>query len=73
MFNQVQVWTLAEPLKDIHSCPIATRLLSCSVLRVFVLLKGELSSQSQVQSSLERVLIKEVSVHLCIYLSLDPD
>ena len=46
--------------------------LGC-VLRVVVLLKDELSPQSEVKSALEQVFIQDVSVHCCIHLSLYPD
>ena len=46
--------------------------LGC-VLRVVVLLDDEPSPQSEVQSALEQVFIKDVSGHCCIHLSLDPD
>lgn len=42
------------------------------VLRVFVWLKDEPSSQSQVHSALEQVIVKEVSVHCCTDLPLNP-
>ena len=54
MFSQVQVWALAEPLKDIQRL-VLKPLLCClgCVLRVVVLLEGESSPQSEVLSSLE--------------------
>ena len=51
-----------------HSC-IA---LGC-VLRDVVLLDNELSPQSEVLSSLEQVIIKELSILCSVHLSLDPD
>ena len=65
MFNQVQVWALAGPLKDIHRL-VTKPLLRClgCVLRVVVLLEGEPSPLSEVLSALEQVFIKDISV-LC--------
>ena len=74
MFDWVQVRALAGPLKDIHR--VVPKPLLCflgCVLRVVVLLEDEPSPQSEVQSALEQVFIKDVSVHCCIRLSLDPD
>jgi len=72
---RVQIWALAGPLKDIHI--VVLKPLLCylgSVLWVVVLLEDEPSPQSEVQSALKcSVIIKDVSVHGCIHLSLDPD
>ena len=54
MFDQVQVWALAGPLKDIQRL-VPKPLLGClgCVLRVIVLLEGEPSPQSEALSALE--------------------
>jgi len=75
MFNQVQIWALmSEPLKDIHRVVLKPLLcyLGC-VLWVVVLLEDEPSHRFEIQSALKQVIIKDVSVHCCIHLSLDPD
>ena len=75
MFDQVQVRALAGPLKDIRRL-VPKPLLRCLgyVLRVVVLhLTGETSSQSEVLSTLEQVLIKVLSVLCSVQLSLYPD
>ena len=74
MFDQVQVRTLAGPLKDIqrHVTKPLLRCLGC-VLRVIVMLDREPSPQSEVLSALEQVFIKDLSVLYSIHLSLDPD
>ena len=61
MCDRVQVWALAGLLKDIQRL-VPKLLLSClgCVLRVVVLLEGELSTQSEVLSALEQVLIKDL-------------
>lgn len=46
--------------------------LGC-VLRVIVRLGENPLFQSEVRSALEQVIIEDVSVHVCIHLSLDPD
>ena len=72
MLDRVQVRALAGPLKDIQRLfqkPFV-HCLGC-VLRVIVLLEGELLSQSEVLSSL--VFIKELSVLCSVNLFLDPD
>jgi hypothetical protein len=68
-FDRVQVRSLAGPLKDIQ------RLLQClgCVLRVVVLLEGELSRQSEVLSTLVHVFIRDLSVLCSVHLSLNPD
>lgn len=43
-----------------------------AVLRVVFLLEARSSPQSEVQSALEQVIIKDISVHGDIHLSLDP-
>ena len=57
MFDWVQVWPLAGPLKDIQRL-VQKPLLHClgCVLNVVVLLKGEPSPQSEVLSALPEVL-----------------
>ena len=74
MFDRVQVWALAGPLKDIQRLVLKPllRCLGC-VLRVVVLLKGEPLPQSEVLSALEQVFIKDLSVLCSVHLSLDPD
>ena len=71
-FNQVRA--LAGPLKDIQRLVLKTLLhcLGCG-FRVVVLLEGEPSPQSEVPSTLEQVLIKDLSVIFSLNLSLDPD
>ena len=63
MFDQVYVWTLAGPLKDIQRL-VQEPLLRClgCVLRGVVLLEGDPSPQSEVLSALEQVFIKDLSV-----------
>jgi hypothetical protein len=74
MFDRLQVWALAGPLKDIKSL-VPKPLLCClaCVLRVIVLLEGEPSSQSEVLSTLEQVFVKDLSVLCSVHLALDPD
>ena len=74
MFDQVQVRTLAGPLKHIQRL-VPKPLLRClgSVLSVVVLLEGEPSPQSEVLSALEQVYINALSVLCSVHLSLDPD
>ena len=74
MFDRVQVWALAGPLKDIQSL-VPKPLLRClgCVLRVVLLLEGEPWAQSEVLSGLEQVFIKDLSVLGSIHLSLIPD
>ena len=74
MFDRVQVWALAGPLKD-NQRLFPMPLLRClgGVLRVNVLLKGEPSTQSAILSDLEQVFIKDLSVHCSIHIYLDPD
>ncbi len=62
-----QVPALAEPLEDIHIV-VPKLLLHClgCVRRVIVMLKGELSAQSEVLSALNQVFIKDISVLSCI-------
>ena len=61
MLDQVQVWTLAGPLKDIQT-RVPKPLLRCPgfVLRVGVLLQGKLLLQSEVLNTLEQVFIKDL-------------
>ena len=74
MFDWVQFRALAGPLKDIQRLVPKPLLhgLGC-VLRVVVLLEGELSPQSEVLSALEQVFIKDLSVHCSVHNSIDPD
>ena len=74
MFDRVQARALAGPLKDIQIL-FPKPLLHClgCVLRVFVLLEGESSPQSEVVNALELVFIKDLYVLCSVYLSLDPD
>jgi hypothetical protein len=71
MFDRVQVWALAGPLKDIQRL-VSKPLLHClcCVLRVIVLLEVEPSLQSEVLSALEQVFIKDLSVLCSVHLSL---
>ena len=68
MFDWVQVWALAGPLKDIHRL-VPKPLLHClgCVLRV-----GEPVPQFEVLSVLEQVFLKDLSVLCLDYLFLDP-
>ena len=62
MFNWIQVWALAGPLKDMHR--LSPKPLLCSlgcVLRVVVMLEGKPSPQSEVQSALEQVFFKDLA------------
>jgi hypothetical protein len=61
MFDWVQVQALAGPFKDIQRF-VLKLLLHClgCVLRVVVLLEGELSLQSEVLSALKQVFIKDL-------------
>jgi hypothetical protein len=74
MFDQVQVRALAGPLKDIQRL-VPKPLLHClgCVLMLVVLLEGEHSLEPEVLSTLEQVVIKELSVLCSVHLSLDPD
>ena len=74
MLDRVEVRALAGPLKDIQRL-VSKPLLHClgCVLRVIVLLEGELSLGSEILSALEQVLIKDVSVLCAVHLSLNPD
>ena len=56
MFDRVQVWALAGPVKDIQRL-VPKPILHClgCVLRVVVLLEGEPSPPSEVLSALEQV------------------
>ena len=74
MFDRVQVWALAVPLKYIQRL-VQKPLLHClvCVLRVIVLLEGVPSPQSEVLSALEQVFIKDLSLLCSVHLSLDPD
>ena len=71
MFDRVQVWALAGPLKDIQRL-VPKPLLHClgCVLRVIVLLDGEPLPQSEVLSALE---LKDLSSLCSVNISLDPD
>ena len=74
MFNRVQVRALAGPLEGIRGL-VPKPLLRClgRVLRVIVLLDGELSPQSRVLSALEQVFVNDLSVLCSSHLSLDSD
>ena len=69
MFDRVQVWALAGPLKDIQRL-VLKPLLHCLgwMLRVVVLLKGEPSLQSEVMSALEQVFIKDLSLFFAPFI-----
>ena len=56
-----------------ETCPEATTACLGCVLMVIVLLEGKPSSQSEVLTALEQVLIKELPVLFSIHLSLNPD
>lgn len=73
-FGGVQVWALAELLKDIHRV-VQKPLLSCLgfLLKFFGLLEDEPLLQSKDHRALEQVNINDDFVHCCIYLSLDLD
>ena len=74
MFDWVQVWTLAGPLKD-NKRLVPKRVLRClgCVLRVVVLLEGEPSTQTEDLSTLEQVFTNNLSVLRTVHLSFDPD
>ena len=74
MFDRVQVWALAGPLKDVHRLGLKP-LLRCLgwVLRVVGLLEGEPSPQSEVLSALEQVFIEDPSLLCSVHLCLNPD
>ena len=71
MFDWVQVWALALPLKDIQRL-VPKPLLRClgCVVRVFALLEGEPSPQSEFTG---KIFIKDLSVLCSVHLSLNPD
>ena len=74
MFDLVQVWALAGPLKDIQRLfpkPLP-HCLGC-VLRVIVLLESEPSPQFEVLNILGQVFIKDLSVLCSVHLCLVPD
>lgn len=73
-FGRVQVWALAELLKDIRRV-VQKPLLSCLgfLLKFFGLSEDEPLLQSEDHSALEQVNINDDYVHCCIYLSLDLD
>ena len=74
MFNWIQVWALAGPLKDMHRLSLKPLLCSLGcVLWVVVMLEGKPSPQSEVQSALEQVFFKDLGVLSCIHLSLYQD
>src|SRR4029434_1333686 len=63
MFNWIQVWALAGPLKDMHRYSLKPPLCSLGcVPRVVVMLEGKPSHQSEVQSALEQVFFKDFGV-----------
>ena len=70
MFDWVQVQALTGALKDIQGL-VPKSLLRClgCVLKVVVLLEGELSPQSEVLSRFS----SRISVLCSVQLSLDPD
>ena len=71
--RDVQVQTLAGPLKDIRRL-VPKPLLHClGCVQVVVLLEGEPSPQSEVLNALEQVFIKDLFVFCSIHLYLDPD
>ena len=74
MFDRVQVQAQAGPLKEIQRL-VPKPLLRClgCVIRVVVLLEGELSPQSAILCAPEQVFIKDLSVLCSVRLSLDPD
>jgi len=72
MLNWVQVRALAGPFKNSHRVVVKPLLRYFSgVLRVIVLLVGELSAQSEVQSTLEKVFVQDIPVLGSTHLSLD--
>ena len=60
---------LSRDAKSVSSPAEAIPCYLGCVFRVVVLLEDELSPQSEVQSTLEQVFIKDVSVHCSIHLS----
>ena len=74
MFDRVQVWAVAGPLKDIQSLvpkPLM-RCLGC-VLRFVVLFEGEPSPQSENLLPSPQGFIKDRPVLYSVHLSLDLD
>jgi hypothetical protein len=70
MFDWVQVWALAGSLKDIQRLVQKPLLRLRCVLRVVVLLKGELSPQSEVLSRFS----SRISLYFApVIFPLDPD
>ena len=59
MFNWIQVWALAGPLKDKLSLKPLLCSLGC-VLQAGVMLEGKPSPQSEDQSALEQVFFKDL-------------
>ncbi len=74
MSDWFRVPALAGPLEDIHRV-VPKPLLHClgCVCRVIVMLEGELSAQSEFLSALNQVFIKDISVLICIQLSVFSD
>ncbi|MED6253146.1 hypothetical protein ATANTOWER_023114 [Ataeniobius toweri] len=72
VFHQIQAWTVAWPLQNIHRVVLKPLLsdLGCGFV---VLLKNKLLSQFKVKNALEQVFIQDGSVHCCIHLSFYPD
>ena len=71
VFDRVQDRSLAGRLKYIQRLvPKALLLCLGCVLRIVVLLEGELSPQSEVLSTLEQVFIKDLFVLCSVHLSL---
>ena len=67
MFDRVQVWALAGPLKEIQ------RLVPNPLLHCLCCVLREPSPQSEVLSALEQVFIKDLSVLCSVHLFLEPD
>jgi hypothetical protein len=72
IFDQVQVWALAGPLKDIQRL-LPKPVLCCLGCVHTVLLEGKLSPQSEVLRALEQVFIEDLFVLFSVHLCLDPD
>lgn len=69
-FTRIQVWATHG---QSQSCPETTPWYLGCVLRVVVLLKDDLLSQSEVKTVPEQVCIQDVYAHCYIHLSLYPD
>ena len=73
ILNGIQVWALAEPLKDFHI--LVLKLFQCCfgfMLGFIVLLQVKCLPQSQVFCTLKQVLLKDLPVFSSSHCSLCP-